>query len=128
VTYAGPLPHWCPRPCPLNLRACSSAHLSITPTIVGTFEWQDDTLSFSPTGKDFSRATTYHIVIASTACSAEGQPLPEPLNFSFGTVGYLEVTAVQPEHGTLDVALDARITVMFNRLPLFLLSPARESG
>ena len=105
-------------------RASVESAFSITPAVVGTFEWQDDTLSFFPTDKAFSRATTYHIVVASAARSAAGQPLPEPLSFSFYTVGYLEVTAVQPEHGTLDVALDARITVMFSRpvVPLSAIS------
>ena len=109
-------------------RASVESAFDITPAVVGNFEWQDDTLSFSPTGTGFSRATTYHIVVAISARSTAGQPLREPLNLSFSTVGYLEVTAVQPEDGTLDVALDSRITVMFGRPVVPLSAVSTQAG
>jgi len=96
-------------------RASVESAFSVSPQIAGTFKWQDDTLLFSPAGTGFSRATTYHVSVSTTAQSAAGLSLPQALDFDFHTVGYLEVAAVQPENSTADVALDARITVMFNR-------------
>jgi uncharacterized protein YfaS (alpha-2-macroglobulin family) len=99
---------------------------SIAPHMSGTFSWQDNTLSFMPSGEGLARAATYRVTLTAAARSAAGLALPESVAFDFHTVGYLEVTSVQPAPGTQDVASDALMTVMFNRpvVPLSAIAQA----
>ncbi|MGQ9467058.1 MAG: Ig-like domain-containing protein [Anaerolineae bacterium] len=105
-------------------RASVEAALRIEPKVEGTFSWPDPvTLVFTPKG-EWPRATRYRVKLEPTARSAGGLPLKEEVEFTFATVGYLEVSQVIPEPGTLDVAFDSAVTVMFNRpvVPLQLVS------
>jgi hypothetical protein len=97
---------------------------SIEPAVVGTFSWPDPaTLVFTPR-TDWERATRYQVKLGGSAKSSQGLSLREEVNFTFATVGYLEVTQVIPEPDTVDVEADATVTVMFNRpvVPLQLVS------
>jgi len=109
--------------------ASVEAALSIEPAVPGQFSWLDPaTLIFTPRG-GWQRATRYRVKLEPSAKSAKGLPLREEVEFTFATVGYLEVTQVLPEPNTPDVAPDATVTVMFNRpvVPLRLVSaPAEE--
>ncbi len=109
-------------------RPTVEAAFSISPQVPGTFEWQDDTLLFVPADEGFTRATTYRVTLSTQACSAAGLFLSDPFAFDFNTVGYLEVTGVQPGHGTQDVALDALVTVMFNRPVVPLSAISAQTG
>jgi uncharacterized protein YfaS (alpha-2-macroglobulin family) len=102
----------------------AEAALDISPQIAGTFSWQDNTLSFTPTGPGFARAATYRVTLSAQTRSAAGLPLQDTFVFDFQTLGYLEVTSVQPAPGTEDVVSDASVTVMFNRpvVPLSAIS------
>ncbi len=96
-------------------RASVEASFAISPTVLGSFAWQDNSLLFTPAPGGLAHATSYRVVIGASARSTAGLALPAPFSFTFGTAGYLEITAVQPADGTQDVATDATVTVMFNR-------------
>jgi uncharacterized protein YfaS (alpha-2-macroglobulin family) len=105
----------------------AEAAWSISPPVAGTLSWQDNTLSFTPTGPGFARAATYRVTLGAGTRSAAGLPLQDGFTFDFQTLGYLEVTSVQPAPGTEDVASDALVTVMFNR-PVVPLSAISQPG
>ena len=123
--------------------ASVQAAFSIEPEVAGQFDWPaPHILRFKPT-PSFARATRYEVRLSQEARSQAGLPLREPLHFRFSTVGFLEVTAVQPAADTTEVALDAIITVLFNRpvvpltaiedqsrlpQPLTFLPPVRGKG
>ncbi len=105
-------------------RASVEAAFRIEPKVEGTFSWPDPvTLVFTPKG-EWKRASRYRVYLDTTARSAKGLPLREEVEFTFATVGYLEVTQVIPEPNARDVAPDSAVTVMFNRpvVPLQLVS------
>ncbi len=92
------------------------AAFTIEPAIAGSFEWPSErVLLFEPSGGGFKRATEYTVTIGASALSAEKLPLDEPVKLRFTTVGFLEVTAVQPAEDTAEVATDGTVTVLFNR-------------
>jgi hypothetical protein len=100
------------------------AAFSIEPRVSGTFSWLDPvTLTFTPRGT-WDRSARYEVKVGTSAKSARGLPLRSEVQFTFATVGYLEVTQVIPEDGTWEVEPDAAVTVMFNRpvVPLQLVS------
>lgn len=100
------------------------AAFSIAPTVEGAFLWTDPaTLVFTP-ATAWERATRYRVKLDPSAKSAQGLPLREEVEFTFTTVGYLEVTQVIPEPETVDVEPTASVTIMFNRpvVPLQLVS------
>ncbi|MDW7991088.1 MAG: Ig-like domain-containing protein, partial [Anaerolineae bacterium] len=109
--------------------ASVQAAFQIEPKVEGTFSWPDPvTLVFTPKDQ-WKRATRYRVKLDTTAKSAEGLPLKEEVEFTFATVGYLEVAQVLPGPGTRDVPPDTPVTIMFNRpvVPLQLVSaPAAD--
>ena len=105
-------------------RASVEAAFHVEPKVEGTFSWPDPvTLVFTPKG-EWERATRYRVKLEPTAKSAEGLPLKEEVEFTFATVGYLEVAQVIPEPNARDIPPDSAVTVMFNRpvVPLQLVS------
>jgi len=105
-------------------RASTEAAFSITPQVAGRFSWPDPTtLTFIPED-GWQRATRYHVKVENDAQSTAGLSLRESLDFTFATVGYLEVTQVIPAPDAAEVAPDSTVTVMFNRpvVPLQLVS------
>ncbi len=81
----------------------------------GTFTWvNDQTLQFTPKG-GFERGQSYLVQIATSAKSQAGPALQRPYTLRFSTVGFLEVTNVQPADGTTEVPANAIVTVLFNR-------------
>ncbi len=107
----------------------TEAAFSIDPHVAGSFSWTDPaTLVFTPR-EGWERSARYRVQLAPSAKSATGLPLREEADFTFATVGYLEVTQVIPEPDTSDVEPTASVTVMFNRpvVPLQLVSaPSTE--
>jgi uncharacterized protein YfaS (alpha-2-macroglobulin family) len=109
--------------------AATESAFSIQPAVAGAFSWPDPaTLLFTPRN-EWDRATRYRVRLDTSAKSAEGLELREEVDFTFATVGYLEVTQVIPEPETAEVEPTTAVTVMFNRpvVPLQLVSaPAEE--
>jgi len=88
---------------------------TITPTVAGSFAWSDErTVTFTPSG-GLARGARYAVRLDTSASSAQGKALVEPLRFEILTVGFLTVTQVQPAPGTTEVAPDTAVTVVFNR-------------
>jgi uncharacterized protein YfaS (alpha-2-macroglobulin family) len=88
---------------------------SIEPKVSGEFEWVTDrVVQFEPRA-GFDRAERYTVVIEDEARSAHGERLRDGFQYHFTTVGFLEVGAVYPDDGTEEVAIDATVTVLFNR-------------
>ncbi|MCS7260388.1 MAG: Ig-like domain-containing protein, partial [Anaerolineae bacterium] len=101
------------------------AAFRIEPPVEGSFSWpMPHIMQFKPT-LPWQRATRYVVTLEQTARSLAGVPLREPVTFRFNTVGYLEVSTVQPAPGATEVATDAIVTVTFNR-PVVPLSALEE--
>ena len=100
---------------PMDAQTVEAA-FTIEPAVSGAFEWPSErVMLFKPAGSGFERATRYTVTIKESALSAEKLPLDEPVKLRFTTVGFLEVTAVQPAEDTAEVATDGTVTVLFNR-------------
>lgn len=88
---------------------------SIEPVLLGELTWPNPTtVRFTP-AKAYERNQRYKIAVTESAQSAAGVPLNRALGLSFNTVGYLEVTDVQPGADSTDIAPDTTVTVLFNR-------------
>ena len=95
--------------------ASVEAAFTIEPSVPGDFEWPSPrVMEFKPSGK-LARATQYTVILKENARSKAGLALKTPVQFHFTTVGFLEVTTVQPAPDTTEVATDATVTVLFNR-------------
>ncbi len=91
----------------------TKAAFQIEPEVAGSADVTGNTLVWKP-GKPLARATRYDITLTGAKSSA-GLPMNEPLQFRFVTVGYLEVTSVNPANGAQDIGTDSGITLVFNR-------------
>jgi len=99
---------------------------SIEPEVEGHLSWEKNDLVFTP-AESLKRGESYQVAVAESAESAAGLPLEEPVTFAFRTVGYLEVTDVQPAPDTEEVESDAVVTVLFNRPVVPLISIAQQA-
>ncbi|MBN1936595.1 MAG: Ig-like domain-containing protein, partial [Anaerolineae bacterium] len=88
---------------------------SIEPEVKGTFEWAADRVLMFKPAQPWAREAVYHISVGTTAKSTAGLPLRQDIGFRFVTTGFLTVTQAQPTDETVEVAMDSRVTVMFNR-------------
>ena len=96
-------------------------------SVDGAFEWVDDqTVRFSLTG-GFKRGERYRVRVVETAQSQTGLTMLRPFELRFDAVGFLEVATVQPAAGTEEVAVEALVTVMFNR-PVVALKAIEDAG
>ena len=92
------------------------AAFTIEPAVSGDFEWPGPrTMLFKPAKTGFERATRYTVALEENARSQAGLAIKAPVLFHFATVGFLEVTAVQPAEDTTEVAIETTVTVLFNR-------------
>ncbi len=98
--------------------------LTITPQVKGTISWSKNTLVFRPEG-GWARDTLYRVRLGVEAKSSAGLFLSRPLEFSFSSAGYLEVSAVQPAPGSTSVGVERSISVVFNR-PIVPLTAIEE--
>jgi hypothetical protein len=99
---------------PMNRQTVEKA-FAVEPAVAGDFIWvSDTTLRFTP-ADEYERGQRYKVTIEASAESADGLPLNRSMELAFSTVGYLEVTEIQPAEGSVEVAPDTTITVLFNR-------------
>ena len=88
---------------------------TVEPAVRGKFDWPDErTLRFTP-ATAWERETQYRVSLATSARSAAGLALETEYTFRFSTVGYLEVSQVQPADSSKEVDMRTAVTVMFNR-------------
>ncbi|MCP4536321.1 MAG: hypothetical protein GY832_04170 [Chloroflexi bacterium] len=100
---------------PMDADAVEDA-FTIEPAVPGKFEWISPRMvQFTPSGKGFDRASEYTIALKEQARSEAGLKMDTQVQFHFSTVGFLEVTAVQPAEDSTEIASDAAVTVLFNR-------------
>lgn len=96
-------------------RASVEDAFSITPKVAGRLSWLDDrTLAFAAYG-GLERGAQYRVAVSDTARSLAGERLSEPVGFDFSTVGFLNVSEVQPVPGRKQVYPDTPVTLVFNR-------------
>lgn len=96
-------------------RRSVEAALTFEPPLTGKAQWPDKrTLVFQPATL-LERGQQYRVTVAQTARNADGEPLVEPIRFDFSTLGFLNVTSVQPAPDMTDVALNSPVTVIFDR-------------
>jgi uncharacterized protein YfaS (alpha-2-macroglobulin family) len=95
--------------------ASVEAAFEIQPSTGGTFDWpRPDTLRFTP-AKALEQDTDYQIRLAASARSTYDIGLAQPWSLSVHTAGFVEVTQVVPQAGSVDVDPASVITVVFNR-------------
>jgi alpha-2-macroglobulin len=83
-------------------------------------------LRFQP-GEPLQMNTVYHALVGATAASSAGLTVVEGLSLSFNTTGELAVSQTSPVNGTRDVAVNATITVVFNRPVVPLLTAGEQA-
>lgn len=94
----------------------------------GEFEWpRSDTLIFTPQSR-LQRSQRYEVQIGDSARSQNGQTLDGTLDFTFQTVGFLEIAQVIPGDDVGGVDPDNGVTVLFNRPVVPLVSTAQQSS
>ncbi len=104
------------------------AALALSPKVMGEVQWKNDrTLFFSPQ-EVWERGRKYVLQLSTQARNVEGTPLEEPVSLTFQTVGYLQVTEVQPSPGATDLDPYTSVTVVFNRPIVPLTAVAQQEG
>lgn len=107
-------------------RSSVEAALSIQPTIAGELTWQDEaTLIFSPS-QPLAPESEISLIITPEARARNGLSLPQPVELSFQTVGYLRLTQSLPEADTVEVNPTSAVVAAFNR-PVISLGAEPES-
>lgn len=84
----------------------------ISPSIEGTFSWQDNQLTFKHQ-QDFNKGQNYDVIIDTTARSLWLKPLAESYRQTFTILDYPEVAVVAPVDQSI-VMQDQILTVLFD--------------
>lgn len=83
--------------------------------VKGAISWTDErTMQFIPS-KPLARAARYQVAVGESASNADGKSLVAPVIFDFSTLGFLEISEVQPVPEAQDLDVDTAVTVVFNR-------------
>jgi uncharacterized protein YfaS (alpha-2-macroglobulin family) len=110
---------------PMDKDSVESA-FSLSPDAEGSFLWGDDrTVSYAVDG-GLERGVRYSVELAGTAKNLEGTHLETPIEFEFGTVGFLAVSQVMPLPGSDELDPDTLVTVIFDRPVVPLTSISRQ--
>ena len=99
---------------PMDQASVSQA-FAMEPQVEGAFNWVNDHIVQFEPAATLSRESEYRVVIDDSARNIEGESMVEPITFDFETVGYLEVSEVQPGPGSVGVDPETLVTVVFNR-------------
>lgn len=111
---------------PMDAESVKAA-FSMRPALEGELRVEGRSVIFTPKTAP-ERSATYHLTLAETAKSAAGLALSRPLELRLQTVGFLEVSSVQPADGAIDVSPDSMILVVFNRPVVPLTSIEDQKG
>ncbi|HRX04989.1 MAG TPA: Ig-like domain-containing protein, partial [Anaerolineae bacterium] len=104
------------------------AAFAIEPAVDGDLSLDGAALTFQPNADALARGESYRVTVSQDAQSSSGKMLAAPVDLHFSTVGFLQVTSTQPGDGNEEVAVDAPITVVFNRPVVPLTSVAGQAG
>jgi hypothetical protein len=96
-------------------------------SVDGTFDWVDDQTIHFAFADGFERGQRYKVRIIESAKSEAGLQMERPFELRFSTVGFLEVTNVQPADEATEVLPDTIVTVLFNR-PVVPLNAIEDSA
>lgn len=98
----------------MNTKSVEDA-FSLSPSIPGTFLWNDDhqSFTFTPT-EDYTAGETYEALITSDALDAEGNNLPETIQKAFTRNDALKILAILPTNGQ-EVSTETDISIVFNQ-------------
>ena len=85
------------------------------PALTGSFAWRNDsTLTFTP-DTSLLPDTPLTINITTTAQSAKGMALLQPISLSYTTSGYLSAVQSLPANGSIDVDPTSAVVAAFNQ-------------
>jgi hypothetical protein len=93
----------------------------------GARQFEGDILTFRPEWPGFARGVKYEVTLALPSSVLPAGQQPGDLGFDFTTDGKLDIAAVFPPDGAVEVALDASIMLQFNR-SVAPLTVVTESG
>jgi uncharacterized protein YfaS (alpha-2-macroglobulin family) len=89
--------------------------ITISPKVMGDVVWDGDyNVKFVPE-EAWDRGTHYQVTVGESAKNREGTSLEEPITFAFDTVGFLQVSEIQPANDSVELDPDTAVTVVFNR-------------
>ncbi len=104
------------------------AAFDIEPAVTGELSWPaPDTAVFTP-ADSLEPGQAYHVRIADTAASVNGQTLPEATEFAFQATGPVRVTQTIPADNARSVQTDAIVTVVFDKPVVPLVSSGDQAG
>jgi hypothetical protein len=96
--------------------AAAERAFGIEPPVAGAFSWSGSTMIFTPE-VSLPLETAFSVTIETGIPDLAGNRMTDPAAaFDFRTVGPPRVIGVEPPDGSIDVALDAPITVTFSTL------------
>ena len=105
-----------------------AAAFAIEPAVEGELSWPEPSVAVFTPAETLAEGQTYHVRVADSAASVNGQTLLEPVDFALQTTGPLAVTQVSPEDGATAIGTDAAITVVFNKPVVPLVSSGEQAG
>ena len=109
-------------------QASVEAAFTVDPPVTGELSWPEpDTAVFTP-AESLEPGQSYHVRIADTASSVNGQTLQEPVEFALQATGPLRVAQTVPGDGARSVQADAIVTVVFDKPVVPLVSSGDQAG
>ena len=109
-------------------QASVEAAFTVDPPVTGELSWPEpDTAVFTP-AESLEPGQSYHVRIADTASSVNGQTLQEPVEFALQATGPLRVAQTVPGDGARSVQADATVTVVFDKPVVPLVSSGDQAG
>ncbi len=91
------------------------ANLTIYPQVSGQTLWLDEqTIRYVP-NEGWQRDTEYTVRVGQEARTAQGGTLPEPLIYTFRTLGAVDILDVSPLHDSNNVPVTTSIDFTFNQ-------------
>lgn len=95
-------------------RASVEDALSVQAFLISDLVWSDDaTLTINP-GQDLPPGASLGVQLDTEARAANGLELPEPINLSYQTAGYLDLLQRLPEPGSRDINPTSAIVAAFD--------------
>ena len=89
-------------------------NMTLPADITGSWDWQDETLTFSPAAP-LPAGKTFVFHLSREAKKSDGNSLGEDLNFTFIVAGPPTIAARIPDVGAQDIVQTSKITIIFDR-------------